>query len=179
MGCRTCQVACCDKNDLDPIVVFRNVKSFEVGEFPKARSYHYSATCNHCENPACVPGCPTEAMYINEEDGTIQHDDEKCIGCQYCVKTCPYGVPQYVESLEISQKCDACIELRAGGEPPACVASCSMRALEFGSIDELRAKYPEAVQEIALLPSADMTSPSLAIAPKPIALEDNYQQKIL
>ena len=83
VGCKTCQVACKDKNDLEVGTLFRHVVDFEVGEFPSVKSYHYAATCNHCENPACVEACPTAAMYIDETDGTVQHDDEKCIGCQY------------------------------------------------------------------------------------------------
>lgn len=118
VGCKTCQVACKDKNDLEVGTLFRHVVDFEVGEFPSVKSYHYAATCNHCENPACVEACPTEAMYIDETDGTVQHDDEKCIGCQYCVQSCPYSVPQYLEEQKMVHKCDACYVLRQNGERP-------------------------------------------------------------
>ena len=100
----------------------------------------------------------------------MQHDDEKCIGCQYCVKACPYGVPQHIESIQKTHKCDGCIELRANGEQPACVAACPMRALEFGPIDELRAAHPDAVNAVAILPEPK-TEPSIAIVAKPAALE--------
>ena len=89
IGCRTCQVACKDKNDLEVGYLFRRVESFEVGEFPAPATFHYSGACNHCHTPACVEVCPAGATYINEEDGTVQHDDEACIGCGYCVKACP------------------------------------------------------------------------------------------
>ena len=88
VGCKTCQVACKDKNDLEVGTLFRHVVDFEIGEFPSVKSYHYAATCNHCENPACVEACPTEAMYIDETDGTVQHDDEKCIGTSKSRKWC-------------------------------------------------------------------------------------------
>lgn len=172
-GCRACQVACCDKNDLDPEVTFRVVKTFEVGEFPKARGYHYSGSCNHCEAPACVAVCPNQAMYINEDDGTVQHDDGKCIGCQYCVNACPYGVPQYLEDIQLTHKCDACISLRNNGEKPACVAICPMRALEFGPIDDLRAAHPDAVNQITVLPDPSQTNPSVAILAKEAALDSD------
>ena len=170
IGCRTCQVACKDKNDLDVGTLFRTVTSYETGSFPDAHVYHYAATCNHCENPACVAVCPNAATYIDENDGTVQHDDEKCIGCQYCVKACPYGVPQYIEEIQKTHKCDACIGLRSTGENPACVAACPMRAIDFGDIEELRQAHPDAVDAIAILPDASQTNPSVAIDAKETAL---------
>ncbi len=172
IGCRTCQAACKNKNQLEVGTLFRQVHTFETGKFPAPVSYHYAATCNHCENPACVAVCPNAAMFIDETDGTVQHDDTKCIGCQYCVNACPYGVPQYIEAKSKSHKCDACYQLRALGEQPACVAACPMRALEFGEIDDLRAAHPNAVNQIAVLPDASQTNPSVAIDAKPVALTD-------
>lgn len=163
IGCRTCQVACKDKNDLPVGYLFRKVKSFEIGEFPSVARYHYSGSCNQCENPQCVAVCPTEATFINAEDGTIQHDDSKCIGCQYCVNACPYGHPVYIEDLNITHRCDACIDLREQGEQPACVSSCVMRALEFGPIDELRESHPEGVDAIVVLPDPSQTTPSIVV----------------
>ena len=179
IGCRTCQVACKDKTDLEIGVVYRRFDLFEVGEFPVAAAYGLSRTCNHCENPACVAKCPVGAMRIDEEDGTVQHDDGTCIGCQSCVKACPYGVPQYRAELKITGKCDGCIGLRSSGEPNACVASCPMRALEFGDIDELRAKHPDAVDVVAALPDPSQTTPSVAIDAKPSALEAGFVQVLV
>ena len=67
IGCRTCQIACKDVNDLEVGTLFRHVDSFETGAYPSAVLYHYSSSCNHCEEPACVANCPTGAMYIDEE----------------------------------------------------------------------------------------------------------------
>ena len=61
IGCRTCQVACKDKNDLEVGYLFRRVESFEVGEFPAPAIFHYSGACNHCHTPACVEVCPAGA----------------------------------------------------------------------------------------------------------------------
>lgn len=179
VGCKTCQIACKDKNDLDVGVLFRHVTDYEVGTYPQVKAFHYAATCNHCEHPACISVCPNAAMYLDEEDGTIQHNDEKCIGCQYCVKACPYGVPQYITSLQKVHKCDACIGLRSGGEQPACVAACPMRALEFGVIDDVRVAHADAVNELVFLPSATRTNPSVAIAPKAAALMADPIQVVL
>ena len=70
IGCRACQVACKDKNNLGVGVVLRNAQTYEVGTFPTVKMYNLSNTCNHCENPACVAACPTKAMH-KAEDGTV------------------------------------------------------------------------------------------------------------
>lgn len=173
IGCRACQIACKDKNDLPVHIVFRRVADFEVGAFPNSRIYHYSATCNHCRKPACVDACPSGANYISESDGTVQHDMGKCIGCQYCVNACPYGNPQYVEAKKKVEKCDACIQLRTAGEKPACVAACATRALEFGPFDELAEKHSDAVDSIAILP-ATTTQPCTLISPHDAANEAGF-----
>lgn len=177
IGCRTCQVACKDKNDLKPGINFRQVRTFEVGVYPDAKVYHYSGTCNHCANPICVQGCPTGAMHI-ADDGTVQHDENKCIGCQYCVWNCPYGVPQFIEDKGKISKCNMCKDLTDKGENPVCVDACIMRAIEWGDFEELKRKYGnEAVQEIPILPSSSNTKPSLLIKPKQIALNKNFAEK--
>lgn len=179
MGCRTCQVACKDKNDLEIGTVYRRVETYEVGVYPAATSYQLTRTCNHCEEPECVRVCPVGAMHVDEADGTIQHDDETCIGCKNCVNACPYGVPQYRPDLKISGKCDACFALRGAGEENACVAACPMRALDFGDIEELRAKYPDAVDAIAALPDPSKTRPSVLIEAKPSSLETEFTEILI
>lgn len=166
-GCRTCQIACKDVNDLDVGTLFREVSSFECGTYPNALIVHSSLACNHCESPACVAKCPTGAMYVDEATGLVLHDDEECIACESCVKACPYGAPVLVESMRVVRKCDGCVKLRENGEEPACVASCVMRCLHFGDMDELKEKYGSdgLVNEMPYLPSAE-TAPSLLIKPK-------------
>lgn len=178
-GCRACQIACKDKNNLSVGILFRHVRDFEVGTYPTARFYHHSSTCNHCENPACVAACPSGSMHVDSDDGTVQHDSSKCIGCQYCVNACPYSVPVYDEEISQAVKCDACIELRNNGEQPACVAACPMRALEFGSIDDLEKSHPDAVRTIAILPESSATSPCTIIDAKDAALETDYREMLL
>ena len=176
-GCRTCMTACRVDHNLPTGKFFRRVTTMETGSWPDAHTFHVSIACNHCENPACVAVCPVGAMYIDEEDGTVQHNDDICLGCQYCVMACPYGEPQFNEPLGIVQKCDGCKSLREQGEEPICVAACTMRALKFGDLDELRAKYGDAVSELPCIGSADNTNPSLLINPKDAAKESDYVVK--
>ena len=174
VGCRACQVACKDKNRLEVGIVLRNAKTYEVGEFPDVKTYSYSASCNHCEDPACVKVCPTGAMY-KAEDGTVICDTALCNGCKMCAMACPYKVPQYDEAAAVVRKCDACAYLRAKGQNPACVDACPSRALDFGDLDELRAKYGEGLtNKIAILPEAKITGPNVLIKAKEIAFNDNF-----
>ena len=170
IGCKTCQIACKDKNDLPIGTIFREISSYEGGEFPALEVFHYSASCNHCADPACVANCPTGAMY-KTEDGPVLHDDDVCIGCGMCVQSCPYGVPKLIEAKGISGKCDTCIAIRNNGGEPQCVAACPMRALDFGEYDELLDKYPDAVS-INVLPflPASETGPMTLVKVKDCAL---------
>lgn len=162
-GCRTCQVACKDRNDLEVGMLFRHVRTYEVGTYPDARMLHYSGTCNHCANPACVENCPTGAMQ-KLEDGTVINDPEVCIGCGTCAASCPYEVPQLDEVEKLARKCDSCKSLRDNGGSPVCVDACLMRCIDFGDIDELRAKYgDDLVNGQTFLPDPTLTNPSLLI----------------
>ena len=177
IGCRTCQIACKDKNDLPLGVLYRRVKSYETGRFPEPGYYHYSSACNHCTNPKCIQTCPTGAMHLSE-DGTVQHNRKVCIRCQYCVRNCPYGVPQYFEGEDVIGKCDSCKNLREKDQNPACVDACLMRCLEWGELEELKKRYSgeEMTSDIAVLPSSEMTTPSVLIKPKKIALKDAFRE---
>lgn len=162
IGCKTCVIACKDKNDLEVGRNFRRVYSFETGEFPNPRLAHLSISCNHCDKPKCVENCPTTAIYKRKEDGVVLIDHDKCVGCKYCEWNCPYEAPQYSEELGRMTKCDTCIDLREDGEEPVCVTSCPMRAIEFGPIAELRKKHGTN-SDIRGLPSSSITKPNLVI----------------
>jgi anaerobic dimethyl sulfoxide reductase subunit B (iron-sulfur subunit) len=126
-------------------------------------SYSISLSCMHCENPACVNVCPTTAM-TKGEDGVVTIDASKCIGCRYCEWACPYGAPHFNESTGTMTKCNFCQDLLAEGQSPACVSACVMRALDYGELDELQAKYG-LVNAVEPLPSGDFTHPSVVITP--------------
>lgn len=141
-GCRSCQIACKDKNRImEAGPLFRRVNTYETGKFPAPVLYHLSTSCNHCENPACVEVCPSGAMVKSEADGVVLHDEAVCIGCQSCVSSCPYGIPQYFEEDGVVRKCDACRVLRELGKNPACVDACPQRAVRFGPADDIVAEF--------------------------------------
>ena len=170
-GCKTCQLSCKDNKDLDVGVNYRRVYEFAGGNWVKDGdawqqdifSYYLSIACNHCSEPACAKVCPSGAMR-KREDGFVVVDTETCIGCKYCSMACPYGAPQYNAEKGHMTKCDGCYERVADGKQPICVESCPLRALEFGPIEELRAKYGS-LAEVAPLPAAALTKPNIVIKP--------------
>lgn len=174
-GCRTCQVACKDRLGLETAgPIPRRVETFEGGTYPNARLFNTSISCNHCESPACIANCPTGAMF-KAENGEVLHDDDVCISCQTCMRSCPYGAPQYIEDLNLIVKCDTCKALRDGGMNPVCVDACLMRAVDFGEVDELRAKYgSDLVSEVPCMPSASDTNPNIVIKPREAGLESVF-----
>lgn len=177
IGCRTCQIACKDKNNLKVGIVFRRVRNFETGVYPNPGSYNYSSTCNHCEFPKCVEGCPTGALYI-AEDKTVQQDKAKCIGCRYCTWNCPYGVPQFDPEIGKVSKCNMCKDLTDNGENPACVDACVMRCLKWGDLDKLRETYGgESINSLPFIPNSKITNPAVIIKPKSIAKTNDFRQK--
>lgn len=180
VACGVCQIACKDRFDIQaggPRT--RRVDSFETGSYPDARMFHLSVGCNHCENPACIEACPTGAMF-KAEDGTVQHSDDLCIACQYCVNVCPYGAPQLLEESNQIIKCDSCKPLRDAGMNPVCVDACTMRALDFGDMDELRAKYGDGlVNELPALGSASVTMPNILVKPREAALAEEFAGLVL
>ena len=174
-GCKACQIACKDKNDLPVGVIWRRVYNYGGGGWvADARhkdllvpnnifAYSISAACMHCQNPVCVEVCPTTAM-SKDENGVVSVDADKCIGCRYCEWACPYSAPQFNEASGIMTKCNMCKDLVSEGGNPACVDACPMRALEFGELSELQAKYGT-LDGIAPLPSGEHTKPSIVLTP--------------
>ena len=159
IGCGACQMACKEHHDLEAGEFLRRVEVLPYGENGKGGFYPYSGACNHCEFPACVKVCPVEAKH-KAEDGTVLHDDEKCIGCGACLWSCPYGAISFSKSRGVTQKCDGCYDLRRAGKDPVCVAICRTSALQFSQTGEVN---QDMVSDIPALACSSLTKPSLKI----------------
>ncbi|MFQ6371622.1 DMSO/selenate family reductase complex B subunit [Shewanella sp. YIC-542] len=190
-GCKTCHVACKDrmvgltrnKDDVAnsgvaalPGMLWRRVYEYCGGNWTEngdasyeqdVFAYYASIGCNHCSEPACVKACPTGAMHKRSEDGLVLVEESLCIGCESCSRACPYDAPQIDVQRKIMTKCDGCLDRLKDGKKPICVEGCPLRALDFDTMDNLRAKYGNGDGHFAPLPSPSITSPNLIVkAPK-------------
>jgi formate dehydrogenase iron-sulfur subunit len=134
IGCRCCEVACNEQNNNPADIKWRRVGEMEGGEFGSVSTLFNSMSCNHCVDPACLIGCPTNS-YIKFDNGIVFHDDPSCIGCSYCTWNCPYSVPTFHEERNIVTKCHMCHERLDVGQSPACVQACPSGAIEIEAVN--------------------------------------------
>jgi formate dehydrogenase iron-sulfur subunit len=156
VGCHSCEVACAEQNGLPADTAWRRVGEFEGGDFPHTKRFHLSMSCNHCLEPACLEGCPTEA-YVKLANGVVAHHADDCIGCQYCTWNCPYSVPAFQPDRRIVTKCDMCLPRLEEGLKPACVGACPTRALDVEVVDVEAWRRDHAEADAPHLPPSELT----------------------
>ncbi|MCL4465557.1 MAG: 4Fe-4S dicluster domain-containing protein [Chloroflexi bacterium] len=152
-GCRGCQVACKEWNDLkatktrmvpgtyqNPPAISAStwtvVSFIESSDEQGVRWLFRKQQCLHCGQASCVEVCPTGAM-AKHLDGFVEVDEDWCIGCRYCVQACPFGAVQLDPSTGTVRKCTLCIDRVQAGLEPACVKTCPNGALSFGERDNV------------------------------------------
>ncbi len=169
-GCKACQVACKDKNELPIGVLWRRVIEVSGGEWQQTGSawensvfaYNLSLACNHCVHPKCAGVCPVDA-YSVRPDGIVLLDSSRCMGCGYCGWACPYDAPQYNPAQGVMTKCNFCVDHLDAGLPPACVAACPLRVLDFGAIEEV--SVFQGVKDLWQLPASEHPFPLSKTSP--------------
>jgi len=157
VGCRTCEAACAQANGLPvPDIdspgwedVFDENRSPTPTQFSVVNRFdgeiYVKRQCMHCNQPACAAACLTKAMLKTEEGPVIWRGD-KCMGCRFCMLSCPFNVPtfEYDSPNPRIRKCHLCFERLTDGEEPACVEECPEEAIVFGTrrelLDEARAR---------------------------------------
>ena len=157
-GCKSCVAACHSLNGLDSAESWRDVGMITGGTVAAPVQQTVTSACHHCEDPACMNGCPTLAYEKDAETGIVRHLDDQCIGCQYCILKCPYDVPKYNHDLGIVRKCDMCYDRLKVGEAPACVQSCPSGAIKIKVVTQSAA--PEKPQMIAGAFDSNYTKPT-------------------
>ncbi len=122
VGCYACRMACQMINKLEPEEAFISYKEIEQGTYPSVYAETVPVQCMHCENAPCQQVCPTHATYTTDS-GVVLVDEEKCIGCKYCMAACPYGVRIQIEKTGVIEKCRFCWDGEEDPKP-ACVSTC-------------------------------------------------------
>jgi Fe-S-cluster-containing dehydrogenase component len=148
LGCQSCERACATANNLPepkdtPEVGIRRktdeTRRTVINKYNTSKGeFHIKEQCMHCNEPACVAACLTQAMYKTKE-GPVIWREEKCMGCRYCMVSCPFDVPkfEYHSSNPKIVKCTMCYNRFLEGAIPACANACPGDALLFGSRKDL------------------------------------------
>jgi len=188
IGCYACQLSCKAEHGTPPGVFFARVLKHEEGQYPTVRQLFLPVLCNHCENAPCVDACPTGASFKWAEDGIVDIDPDKCVGCRACMMACPYsnryyndnpqhyfeqGPTAYEEArtarhqTDVVMKCNFCRDRVRAGKQPACVANCPTVARIFGDLDDPNSEVSRLIKErsgFPLHPEAG-TKPSVYYLP--------------
>jgi len=134
IGCHACTTACKSEHDVAVGVNRTYVKQVEKGEFPDTRRIFSVMRCNHCTDAPCVEICPVEALYIRE-DGIVDFDNNRCIGCKSCMQACPYDALYIDPNTKTAAKCNYCAHRVDVGREPACVTVCPEHAIIAGDME--------------------------------------------
>jgi len=144
IGCHACTVACKSEHDV-PIGVNRtHVKYIETGTYPNSSREFTVHRCNHCEDAPCTTICPTTALFTRE-DGIVDFDDDRCIGCRACMQACPYDALYIDPNKGTAAKCNYCAHRVENSYEPACVIVCPTEAITSGDLDDPDSKIAQLV----------------------------------
>ena len=135
IGCHACTVACKAENGV-PLGEFRTwVKYVDKGTFPDSRRHFLVERCNHCDDAPCITICPTKALF-RRDDGIVDFDADRCIGCKSCMQACPYDAIYIDPTTHTAAKCNFCAHRVDVGLQPACVNVCPEQAIITGDLDD-------------------------------------------
>ena len=183
IGCHACTVACKSEHDV-PVGVNRTwVKQVEKGEYPDTRRVFSVMRCNHCTDAPCVDICPTQALYIRE-DGIVDFDNRRCIGCKGCMQACPYDALYIDPETHTAAKCNYCAHRVDVGLEPACVNVCPEHAIVSGDMENPSSEIAQLLsrQQVTLRKAEKGTQPNIfyingdeaSLNPTATEPKDNY-----
>jgi formate dehydrogenase iron-sulfur subunit len=156
IGCKACQVACLEWNDLREEVgvntgSYQNphdltpntltLMRFNEWINPETQNLEWLIRkdgCMHCEDPGCLKACPAPGAIVQYSNGIVDVVKENCIGCGYCVKGCPFNIPRISKVDNKAYKCTLCSDRIAVGQGPACAKACPTQAIVFGTKEDMK-----------------------------------------
>jgi len=166
IGCKACQVACMEWNDLRDEVghnvgVYDNPADLSPNSWTLMRFTEWDNPdtgnlewlirkdgCMHCQDPGCLKACPAPGAIVQYANGIVDFISENCIGCGYCVKGCPFNIPRISKADNKAHKCTLCSDRVAVGQGPACAKTCPTKAITFGPKDDMKKLAAERVEDL-------------------------------
>jgi len=154
IGCKACEIACKEWNDLE-VEETHNFGSYQSHEDLTASTWDLMRfneveldgndiawlirkdSCLHCEDPGCLLACPAPGAVVQYENGIVDFDQDKCIGCQYCVSGCPFDIPRFDSKTKKVYKCTMCVDRISNAMEPACVKACPTGSIRFGTKEDM------------------------------------------
>jgi formate dehydrogenase iron-sulfur subunit len=155
IGCKACQVACMNWNDLrdevgENVGVLDNPGDLSPSSWTLMRFFEVQPEghlewlirkdgCMHCADPGCLKACPAPGAIVQYSNGIVDFISENCIGCGYCVTGCPFDIPRISKKDNKAYKCTLCSDRVSVGLEPACVRTCPTGAISFGTKGDMKA----------------------------------------
>jgi formate dehydrogenase iron-sulfur subunit len=151
IGCKQCEQACAEHNKLpyDEHVAAEEQQSAHKYTVVLTKQEKFMRRlCMNCEDPACASVCPVGALRKTAE-GPVIYEEDRCMGCRYCMVACPFGVPKYEwnKVLPRVRKCTMCADRVLAGKQTACAEVCPTGATKFGERDELIAEAQQRLRD--------------------------------
>ncbi len=164
IGCKACQSACMEWNDLRDVVGTNTgsydnpadlsenswtvMRFFEVEPDGRLEWLIRKDGCMHCADPGCLKACPAPGAIVQYSNGIVDFQEENCIGCGYCITGCPFDIPRISKKDSKAYKCTLCSDRVAVGLEPACVKTCPTGAIVFGSKEDMRDHAEERIVDL-------------------------------
>ena len=164
IGCKACQAACMEWNDLrDPVGVnegfYTNPPDLTDQSWTLMRFYEEQIEgslqwlilkdgCLHCAEPGCLKACPAPGAIVQYSNGIVDFHEENCIGCGYCISGCPFNIPRLRKEDSKVYKCTLCSDRVSVGLEPACIKACPTQALSFGSKESMLTQAEHRLEDL-------------------------------
>src|SRR5271169_2689696 len=165
IGCKACQAACMEWNNLRGEVghfegTYDNPLDLDPNTWTLMRFTEWDNDqgnlewlirkdgCMHCEDPGCLKACPAPGAIVQYSNGIVDFDHDKCIGCGYCIKGCPFDIPRISRVDHKAYKCTLCSDRVAIGQGPACARTCPTHAIVFGTKEEMKRHAADRIKDL-------------------------------